>query len=339
VDDDRLLMGGHWTDTTLQSRVSWTPRRADPAVGDDERLPLRTDNYYDLDNYDGGPLTGISDAINGIWYAFKWSHIYQLSRTSEENQAYSLSTTSKSRGAIPGTIFSGVDEHGAACVYFLDPTMGPSRIGPSGLQVLRGLRETWKRVNLNAASVIGHGLYYPYKQQAHWWVAVDGADSPNYKLVLQVSEVQETNEAGGGCWRGWSVATGRIAEAYCSAILTEVSISGGVTSLSGFPFIGLDAPDYIQRCDVDATDAGEAFTATIRTLTGLLNKWGAMVGSLLATASSGNVTVRLIRDFGLDTNEVTVSLAPALSESHVVRLLDNLKMSESKAIQIEFSDT
>ncbi len=341
VDGDRLLMGGHWTDVTRQSRIAWTPVLNDPGAGNDERLPLSIDNTVDLDNYEGGPLTGISASTNGTWYAFKWSHIYKMSRTGDVVRAYDVLTISKSRGAIPGSIISGVTESGASCIYFLDPMLGPSRLGPGGLQVITGLRQTWARVNLRAAMIVARGCYYPYKQQIHWWVAVDGSESPSLKLVLQVSELQAS--VGGGVGRGWSTATGRIAEATAVSVFTEWINIGGILSLSMRPFIGLTSPDGIQRCDTGTTDAGVGYIATIRTrpffVQGLLNRWGAMTAALLAGAhATAHILVKFIRNFGLETNQITTDLAPELDEAYVIKVFDNLVMSSAIGIQVEFTD-
>ena len=113
--------------------------------------------------------------------------------------------------------------------------------------------------------------------------------------------------------------------------------------LSERPFIGLTAPDYIQRCDTESTDAGHAYVATIRTrpylVTGLLGRWGAMSAALLATANaSSSVVVKLIRDFGLETKTITTSLAPEGSETQVIKFFDDLAMSEAHSIQVEFTD-
>jgi len=341
IDGDRLLMAGHWTDTTQQSRIAWTPVSNDPGDGNDERIPLLTNNYRNLDNSEGGPITGISNAVNGTWCTFKWSHLYRLTRTGEINQAYDVYTVSKKRGAIHGSVVDGVDENGAACVYFLDPTLGPSRIGSGGLQAIRGMGTTWTRVSLNAAHVIAHGVYYPFKQQVCWWIAVDGADRPNLVLKLQVDQIRWSEDSG-AAWRGWSIATGRIAEAYCSSILSEITIVNSVVNLSGHPFIGLSAPDLLQRCDVNTTDAGVPYRATIRTrpifAVGLLDRWGAMTAALLATARVGNVVVKLIRDFSKETAQVAVDLSPEGTEDYVIKALDDLSMSEAKCLQVEFTD-
>ncbi len=343
VDGDRLLMGGHWTDKSLQSTVWWTPVFADPGAGNDERLPLSTNCTRNLDNYAGGPLTGICSAIYGSWYAFKWEHIYKFVRTNDVTNAYSVLTVSTTRGAIPGSIVKGVDENGSACIYFLDPKLGPSRIGPGGLQLITGFRTTWKRINLQATKVIARAVYYAEKQQIHWWLAMDGADSPNMKLICQVTYLHPVP---GGVAGGLSTADGRIAEAYTAAIFTELETVDGVNAMHDRPFIGLTDGgnnDYIQRCDVDVVDAGVGYVAVLRSkpfiASGLLNHWGAMCGAILVSPqATQSLIVKFIRDFGLERNEITTDLAPQASETLVIKTFDSLVMSNNIAMQIEFTD-
>lgn len=340
VDGDRLLLAGHWTDPSLQSTVWWTPVSADPGVGNSERLPLDFNNSRNLDGYEGGAITGISSATYGVWHVFKWSHIYQMVRTGDVTNAYNVVTLSKNRGAIPGTIIVGADRSGNPCTYFIDPELGPSRLGAEGLQVIIGLDTTWKRVNL-LADIVAVGVYYADKKQIKWAIAVDGASTPNYEIKLQVSENVSN---GGTVSRGWTVSTGRSTQAYTMTILTEQVFIDGRQTLSHRPYVGLTAPDYIQRCDVGTRDAGVPYVATIRTkpfmLANLLNKWGAMVGALLAQAVDGaHVVVRLIRDFGLeDSTTIEVDMSPVGDETSVVRIMDDLRMSNATAIQIEISD-
>lgn len=352
VDGDRLVMSGHWSDTSLMSTVWWTPTYTSPGAGNDERVPIVTTgglpivSNLSLDNYAGGPITGQSTAISGAWYVFKWSRIYKMNRTDNVTQAYRPMTISTSRGAIPNSIFAGIDENGAPCINFLDPLHGPSRIGTGGIQTIRGVRKTWNRVNLNA-TVVAHGLYYPYKQQAHWWLALEDSNFPNFKLVSQVSEYQTTT--GGDVGRGWSTADGRSTEAYCSAVLTELVTVSGVTALRDRPFIGLSDPDFIQRCDHETivTDAGEAYIATTVTSAfmsaGLLRQWGAMTTALLASANPGtSVAISIIRNFGREeTRQYVVDLTPGVNETNVpfvFRFQNSLALSESVSLQFKFSD-
>jgi hypothetical protein len=161
--------------------------------------------------------------------------------------------------------------------------------------------------------------------------------------VLQVSELQSTGN--GGARRGWSLATGRIAQANAVTIFNETVVEEGLTVLREMPFIGLDSTnsDYIQRCDVGITDAGTAYVAVIRTkpffLGGLLNRWGAMCGTLLAAANSAaGIVVKFIRDYSIETNQKTGNLAPVGTEEFVVVDFDDLNISDNRAVQIEFTD-
>ena len=346
ADQDRLIMAGSWTEAEKDSRVYWTPVWKDPGVGNDERLPADIDNFVDLDWMVGGGLTGISDPVNGVFYAFKWNRIYKFQRTGRLDQAYDVFLLSSFRGALPGSIIAGTDEYGRGCIYFLDPAVGPMRVGAQGLQHIKNIRGTWLTVNTKADDVLAHGVYYPDKFQVHWWVPVNGADTPNKKLVLQVNELR-TSSDDAGTSRGWAVATGKIAEAWCSTVVPEeiTDEDTGDVSLSYRPYIGLSSTDYILRADVGSTDNGQTFRAKIITkpflLSGLLNRFGAMTAALLADPNPDpdiRINVRFIRDFGLEENLTTTDFTREGSETLVIKTFDNLVMSSARSIQIEFSD-
>lgn len=344
IDQDRVIFAGSWENPELGSRVWWTPPTQAIGVGNDERVPLDKDSYIDLDWANSGELTGLSDPLNGSFYAFKWNRIYKLQRTGRDTGAYTAYLLSTQRGAIPGSIISGTDEFGRGCVYFLDPAVGPLRLSTGGIQHCQGLAGTWKRVNSGAAQICAHGVYYPDKQQIHWWVATDGEDKPNLRVLLQVSEIRSDAD---GTQRGWAIATGESSSAWCSCIVPETVLDEdtGTTSLTYRPYIGLPTPNFIQRMDSGHDDAGEEFVAKIVTkpyfITGLLNKWGAMNASLLAEPNEDpdvRINVKLIRDFGKETKYIVTDFQPELGESLVIKQFDHLSMSESYAIQIEFSD-
>jgi len=343
-DLDRLVFGGSWENFEHGSRISWTPRSTETGVGNDERIPIDTDNFIDLDWMDGGELTGLSDPVNGSFYAFKWSRIYKIQRTGQIDGAYEGFPMSTQRGALPGSIISGTDEYGRGAVYFLDPSVGPLRLGTQGLQYCQGLQATWKKINTGATAIISHGVYYPDKQQVHWWVSINGEDKPNYRIVLQVNRIESDNE---GTNKGWSVHTGRSSFAWSSCIVPETVLdeSSGSVSLTFRPYIGMDSPEFIQRMDSGNTDNGEPYVAKIVTrpyfITGLLNRWGAMTASLLAVPNDDPTTqinVKFIRDFGKEESGVITDFVPDVGESLVIKPFDNLKMSSSIAIQVEFSD-
>lgn len=348
ADQDRLIVASSWENDEHRSRVSWTPVRKSTGAGNDERIPVQTDNFLDLDWHDGGDITGMSDSLSGSFYVFKYSRIYKLQRTGQAAGAYQAITLSKARGAIPGSIISGTDEFGNGCIYFLDPSIGPSRVTNAGIQYLRNMRGTWLTANTIAAHVSAHGVYYPDKQQVKWWIAVDGGATPSLVMVLQVNEIkQESAAAYDSRGRGWSQANGLLATAWCSCIVPERVVNDqGSDTLNFRPYIGLATPHYIQRTDVGFDDNGTPFIAKIVTrpyfLAGLLNRWGAMNAALLAQSINNpdtKLSVKFIRNYGTeDSEEIITDFVPDGDEEAVIRFFDSLHMSDAKAIQIQFSD-
>lgn len=344
ADQDRLIFGGSWEDDSHGSRVSWTPTYAASGVGNDERIPLDTDNFVDLDWQDAGPLTGLSQPINGSFYAFKHSRIYKMQRTGDVSRAYESYLLTTTRGAIYGSIVNGIDEAGRPCIYFQDPAVGPCRISSYGMQFMGGIAGTWDTINTNALEVATHGIYYPDKSQVHWWVASEVANAPNLKIISQATEVQSEL---GETKRGWTTADGLISTAYCSCVLPEPAVDPqtGNISLTYRPYIGLANPAAVMRCDINDHDNGDEYQAVILTkafmMAGILSKWGAMSASLLATPLEDEdmaMNVTFIRDFGKESRTIDTNFVPEGQETVVNKILDNLYMSDAYALQIQFSD-
>lgn len=360
ADEDRLLVAGSYEDSSEASRIRWTPVYASTGVGNDERMDATTDPFIDLDGFEGGEITGMSRAVIGYIYAFKRSHIYRLVRTGNRVGAYDAIPLTKSRGALPGSLVEAISQEGSPALYFLDENVGPCRLGTNGLQWCgRDIQGVWSRVNVNA-TVPCHGVYYNLKRQLHYWLAVDGSDTPNIKIILHVNEMQDTDEGGR---RGW-VTVGkdnRIATAHCSVMFADNVDTTDSRSFTLVPYIGKERwsvgantiQDYIQKCDVGSLDAdttGDTFSsyrATITTrpfaLTTLLNQHEIKAAALMAKASSdpnGSVVVSIIRDFGKETINVpfTIYKDSETTETHVVRQLDDLNISELYAIQLSLGD-
>lgn len=239
ADEDRLLMLGSHEDPTKSSRFSWTPVYGDlTGVSNDERIPLESVNFLDLDGFEGGPGTGLSGQVNGYTYAFKQSHIYKLVRTGIRRRAYDHFPISKSRGAIEGSIGTGLDEMGRACVLFADPAVGPCLIGANGLQTCgTDILTTWARVNLDA-TIVCRNVYYPTARQWHLWLALDGADTPNERYVLHTNEMEFTKK---GYRRGWIPWTGPSSEIYAVTLYaSNLADIGDPRNQSLVPVIGKD---------------------------------------------------------------------------------------------------
>jgi hypothetical protein len=102
----------------------------------------------------------------------------------------------------------------------------------------------------------------------------------------------------------------------------------------------------VQRCDVGDTDAftvgdaGASYVASVATrpflLAGLMNRHGVRAGALLAQTVAGSFLLRLIRDFGRETKDVTVDLTSAQTVKGT--LLNDCTFAELRAVQVEFLD-
>lgn len=358
VDDDRLLLGGSWEEDSMSSRVFWTPVNSDPGVGNDERLKLSVNPYRDLDGIEGGELTGLAQGSTGYVYAFKRSRIYKLIRTGTLIGAYDTNTQTRARGALPGSVVEAVDQTGQSALYFLDPAVGPCRLGVQGIEWCGyDVQTFWQRVEVDAA-IPCHGVYHADKQQIHWWVALDGSDYPNAKLILHCNRSVRTEA---GVRKGWvTVPIGnRIASAHCSIMFASNVESTDPRSVRQVPFIGkaewtvggTTVRDLWQRCEVGNTDAlttGDVSAyyqgrvkAKPYTAGGLFNKFGLLSGAVVAEASSGAlVTIKVIKNFNADVpDQADITLTPSnASENTVIRQVENLGMAEITALEIEYGD-
>ena len=343
TDEDRLLIGGSWEDSALASRVSWTPVLGDPGDGNDERSPIDTDNYIDLDGLQGGGLTALHNPVNGYVTAFKWSAVYRLVRTGVRTRAYNAFPISKSYGALPGSVVEGTDGAGRPCLYALDPNKGPYRLGEGGLQsASRDIMTTWRTVNTDAI-IVSRAVYDVENNIVRWWIATGSSNYPDLEILLHT---KATIDSPDGVRFGWATATGKIARVYAVCTYAEDIDDNNARSLYLTPFIGVTAADgYVLRTGTGSDDNGTAFAARIVTkpfyLKGLLAKFKILAAALLATADDdAEVKVTLIRDGGIEEPKtVTTDLAAVGSETQVIKQLRNLVGSQFYCAQIEFEDT
>lgn len=358
TDADRLIIGGSWETPAYGSRIWWTPVLGATGVGNDERLDMTVNPFIDLDGFEGGDLTGLSRSINGYLYAFKFGAIYKIIRKGQLTNAYEAIPVTKARGAFPNSVVEAVDQSGNPALYFLDPQVGPMRIGIYGLEWLgRDIRTLWQRVNQNA-TVPAHGVFYQQKNQVHFWVALDGADHPNGKIVVHTDAIASDAN---GARRGWvTVPVGnRIADAYCSNMFSDNVDSLDIRGFSQAPFIGkakwivngVQITNVVQRCDVGTTDAfstGDTaayYYAKVQTRPfsplSLLNKTGLLSGTLIVASSSSpanDVHVQAIKDYGVETKTIGVDLFSTGNETSLVKKIDNLNFAELTTVQLAFGD-
>lgn len=343
ADEDRLIGAGSWEDAELASRVIWSPVYGADGVGNDERWETDTDPFLDLDTYEGGPITGISAPTLGAIWVFKASATYKLIRTGKRQAAYTAVKFSNTLGALHGSVVNGVDAAGSPCVYFIDPDAGPCRIGLGGIKRCGDdLRLTWETLNVDAAKVVCHGLFYPYKKQVQWAIAVASGDTPTTMIVLHTALSREFAD---GVRKGWAVWTGTRATALCGCLYADNIEDNAARSLVLVPLIGTEGNSLAHLCDTGYTDSGTAYTGTLTTrpylMASLLQKFEIRLAALCAKAVTGAaITIKIIRDFGLETTATVsdVSLAATASETDVVKPIDNLIGAELGVAQVQFTD-
>lgn len=341
AEQDRLMGGGSFEQSALASRVCWSPVYADPGVGNDERIPLDTTNYLDLDNFDGGPLTGLSATVNGYVYATKLSHTYRLKRRGVRTQAYEAIPLTKQRGAIPGSLVEALDSGGNPTPFQLDPDIGPCGVGLGVESCGMDLRTTWESVNLDATKVVARSLYFPEKQQIHWWIATGTANVPNLRIVLNTQEMRATDS---GWRRGWSVWDGGSAAALTCCLFASNIDDDTDRSNVLVPFIGVEGGGLVWQTDTGDDDNGTAYAASITTKPfvhgSLLNDFEVTSGALLAKAATGAVLdISLVANFGTVTKTVPgVLLDPVEDETRVIVRMDDLGLAELKALQLTVAD-
>lgn len=348
VIDDRLMAGGSFEDDALASRVMWTPVLKADGVGNDERLELDTDPFVDLDNYEGGDLTGLSIPLSGYVFATKHTHIYQLNKSGVRTAAYEVNVITKARGAIESSMISATDNLGNPTLFALDPDIGPIRFSPRGVEPAGlDLWQTWDTVNLDATLVVCRVVYFHEKQQIHWFVATGASNIPDKRIVVHTSEVREAED---GTRRGWVIWDGDSAAALAVCMFHENvdDLSSGPAARH-IPLIGVVGSGLIWATDQGGDDNGTAYHSRIVTKpyvrANLLNRMECKSASIFAKAVTDatiNVTVHGMRaDAGEVTKEVTDIDFTALSgeTDFVIRHLDNLSLADLNTLQLEIEDT
>jgi hypothetical protein len=344
ADQDRLVLAGSFEDETAASRVWWTPVKSAPGVGNLERVPISTDNYFDLDTSESGPITGMSKTIKGYIHVFKASAIYRLVRTGLAQRAYNQYAITKIRGAVKGSVVEGVDWLGRPVAYFLDPRVGACMLSSDGVIHCGGdIYNTWGDVNLDA-TVVARGLFYSVTHQVIWNFASNGSTLPNFGIKLQVSELKETKS---GLKGGWSTFTGPMSTALSWCLVPTNIDSNTTRSLDLKPLFGRtgSASNLFLMGDTGTTDNGTAYTATIKSRpylqAGLLGQFGIRMMTFITNALGGTtLKVNLDRNLGEETSaDYSVALDPVGGQtSHTIKEIDNVSLSEGYSISVQVSD-
>ena len=334
---NRLLGAGSWETNGKTSRVWYTAVLGSSDVGDLERVP--TSNYVDLDEQDGDEVTGLVGNHLGNVIVFKRNQIWKLIPTGDAVTPYSRVCLTKFVGCIEAkTIVQAEDENGNPAIYFLS-RKGPYRISTSGLEYCgRDIEDIWTTVNLEATSIVGHGLYYRQKHQVWYWLSTSSANSPNVRVVLDTHLCRRSD---GGVRMGWSKHTGPSCTAACS-VFSKASYSATIADER--PYVGSNATvAKMMMCDVGTTDDSTAYQAYIKTkpypLGGLGRNCGVGQPHLTAEAGDGvEITQTLVRDYGAESRTSTCLLTSDGDETRVQRQFDGSDLNGAGVVQIQLGD-
>jgi len=231
-----------------------------------------------------------------------------------------------------------------AALYFLDPELGPYRIGANGLQWIgKDVKAIWDTVNHDAERLRAHGVYYKGKHQVCWWVATNGNHDADTVLRF---DVMEGTLSADGVRYGWSRDTGMWASGRASAMLPE--FIGAVMSRALKPYaaastffgtILLKGDDPTMTTDADLPYQAYVQSGAFSKEPLYENK--AVLKSFLhAEASDGaTLTQTFIRGSGDDTNRVAhVVLTSQGGESEVLKKFEASALTDAYAFQVRLGD-
>ena len=346
-DGNRLLLAGRWETSglTRNSRLWFTPVLGSADDGDDERVTdtATQKNFVDLNENDGGALTGLGGPLNGIPYAFKARQIWKLRPTGDVGSPYLPRKSRDDVGCIAHkSITVGEDQIGRPALYFCSHR-GPYRITVDGTVEYLGRdnEDIWRSLNLGATNVIAHSVYHVDRHQWWLWIATGSNNDPDTKMMfdVQLGFPDEHGQIRGG----WAEHTSDSAAARCSAMFSNTLAASMSRDLK--PYMSRSGATAVLRCDTTATDdAGTAFQAFVKTRPipvsgGDGRKVRLDEVYLLAAVQSGvTITLTVDRDFAAETVTTTTVLTAAGTETRTLEKFEGSGMGEADYLQLQVGD-
>jgi hypothetical protein len=325
-----------------ESRIWFTPVLGASDKGDDERVENTTvrKGWVDLNEKDGGGVTGCGGPINGQPWFFKSRQVWKLLPTGDAVTPYLPRKVRDDIGCPwDRTITIGEDQFGRPALYFLSHR-GPYRITYDGdIQYLgRDNEVTWRAIN-QASTVKPHAVFYPDLHQ--WWVFIPTLTSSiEFKMMLDVQHAFPDEK--GHVRGGWAKHTGITGGGQSSCLFSNTP--GATMSADLKPHVGSEL-NQMYKCDTSGLDDnGTDFQAYVTTrpllaTKDLLHKMLMREPTVMGKALAGSdVSVSINRDFGKETRTQSVSLAPAASETRVIQKVPALEMGEADVIQVTVGD-
>lgn len=339
------------TMASKDGRVWFSPVLDSSVIHDEERVSntLTFQGWIDVARNNGSEDRALCGPLDGQILAFQSRGQHLLVPTGDAQQPFERNTITTKLGAVNNqSTFIGEDEFGRQCVYFLDPKRGPYRYGAQGNQWCGyDVADLWETINLDASTIVAHGLYNDELRACMWWICTGSNTEPDTLLVFFVQEgrVVKSQDGDYSVRYGWVKWTGVVATERCSVMFAKTF--GAAMSRATKPYVGGSA-NLLRADDATATlDNATTFQATVTSPAFRLdpiyaNKaiGGQCTSYLMALAASG-VTIRqsFIRNFGDETDRTSdVLLTAAGSETRVLRKFEDAALAEAYVFQVKLGD-
>lgn len=333
---NQLLGAGSWESGGKNNRVWYSAFLGQTGEGDSESVIQTTavSNYIDLDENDGGEITGLGGPLDGRPFIFKRNQVWRLVPTGLDNPVYRPRVIYKGSGLgciRHQTIVLAEDEIGRPALYWLSD-QGPYRIGANGPQALvDDVWDKWEGVNLDAGNVTAFTVWHPEKRQIWWFFATGSSDDPDTCLVFDVR--QGRPDQNGRVRDGWYEFTGNLAGARCGTLFSNTLASSMSSDLK--PYIGRNTGTVLLKADTtDTDDAGTEFQGYVdlpdRHFAGLVQRCRLGKPVILTKAVSQSIKVTMTPNYGEYTGRNdTVSLAAVGSSTRVLKVVEGVEQGDA----------
>lgn len=341
-DGNRILGAGAWETPGFNNRVWYTPVLGSSGVGDDERIPNTTTlkNWIDLDENDGGFITGIGGTLDGYPFVFKYSQIWRLVPTSDVTAPYLPRAVQKGSqvGAVSHkSIVMAEDNAGRPALYFWSE-QGCYRLGAEGLQYC-GRDNEDLIVNLGASNVVVFGVYFRKYRQVWYWVATGSSNDPDTLLIFDTRKGRADEH--GNVRGGWSKFTGDLAAARCAVMFANTL--GASMSRDVKPYLGQLGGTRLYKADTGTDDNGTLFQAYVdlpeRHPAGIDHNVVIKNPYVLASASSQTLQVTMTADYGAKAARTdSESFTPVGSETRLRKRFEGVEVADAGSVQFRVGD-
>lgn len=244
--------------------------------------------------------------------------------------------------------FLGKDESGQACVYFLEPKIGPCRFGVNGFQWLGyDIQDVWATFNADATTRSAVGVYNEPTRRCEWRIATGSSNDATTPITFQVEFGVPTKEY--GVRFGWT--TGSIdGTPKCLAMLPATI--GATMTRALKPYSGNTTAAPLIKHDVSTVTDGDDGTAyqayiTSRAIMGRRERDSVMIKvinqgkSWLEALAAFGVKIRqtLIPNYGGQADRTSdVVLSPDNNQTRVVKRFEDSALADAKVVQVKLGD-